>query len=266
MKLSLAGWSLNQLFLAKPEPKLKLLDFPAFTRDNFGIDAIELNSPFFESREPDYLNKLMAAAEKAGVKLLNIAVDEKGDLASDDDAERTAGVANYARWIPVAKEIGCSAIRANSGGKNISDRDRAIKQCIDSFRKLADEGEKHDVTILMENHWGLSSDADSIVRVMQGVEETHGEGSIGTLPDFGNWPDDADRYASLEKIMPWAEAVHAKVLDIDENLEHPKFDLAKCVAIAREGGYDWYLGIEYEGAGECVEGVKRAVKKLSGLI
>lgn len=266
MKLSLAGWSLHKRFRAT-DRALALVDFPQFTRDHFGLDAVELNNIFFASREPAYLRELVQSAERAKVRLLNIAVDEKtADLSADDDAARAEGLALYARWIPVAKEIGCTAIRANSGGKTITDRPRAIRHCIESFRRLADEGKKHGIAILVENHGGLSSDAASIVALIEAVRETHGPDAIGSLPDFGNWPDDVDRYAELQKILPYAKAVHAKVLDIDANLNHPKFDHARCIQLTRQAGYDGYLGIEYEGEGDEVESITRAVTKLQRLL
>jgi sugar phosphate isomerase/epimerase len=265
MKLSLAGWSLQRLFRSVDKP-LQLVNFPAYTKEQFGIEAVELNSPFFASCDEAYLQQLSAAAAQAGVKLLNIAVDEKGDLSSDDEAVRQEGIVKYSRWVPVAAALGCSAIRANSGGKNMTDRGRAVKQCTDSFRRLAEEGRRHNVTILMENHWGLSADPESVVEVMEGVRQTHGPDAVGTLPDFGNWPEGVDRESALRRIMPYARAVHAKVLDIDENLDHPKFDLEQCISIAREAGYDGYLGIEYEGKGDPVEGVRRAVRKLRPML
>jgi hypothetical protein len=118
----------------------------------------------------------------------------------------------------------------------------------------------------MENHGGISADADTIVWIMTELRKTHPPEAFGTLPDFGNFPDDVDRYESLRKIMPFAKAVHAKVRDIDENLDHPKFDHARCIQIARAAGYDGYLGIEFEGPGDEVEGVRRAARKLPALI
>ena len=265
MKLSLAGWSLHKLFRASEGP-LTLLDFPRFTRETFGLDAVELNSPFFESREPRYLRELKRVADRAGVKLLNIAVDESGDLASEIESSRLDGINNYARWIPVARELGCAAIRANSGGRTVTEREVAVANCIESFHSLIDEGEKYGVAVLMENHGGISADADTMVRIMDALSKTHAPESFGTLSDFGNWPDGVDRYGSLAKIMPWAKAVHAKVRDIDEDLNHPAFDHARCVAIAREFGYDGYLGIEFEGAGDPVEGVKRSIRKLTPML
>lgn len=266
MQLSLAGWSLNRLFNREGNP-LKLLEFPAFAKNEFGIDAVELNNIYFESIDPEYIDRLNAAADAAGSKLLNIAVDVKGDLSAFNESARLQAVDLYADWIPIAAELGCTAIRANSGGREIGDRrEDAITACIDSFRRLADVGMKHEVSILIENHWGISSDPDVMTRIVRGVRETHGEQSMFTLVDFGNWPDDIERYSAIQKTMPFAAAVHAKVNDIDEQLNHPRFDHARCIAIARQAGYDGYLGIEYEGADDPVVGVTRGATLLRRLL
>lgn len=265
MKLSLAGWSLNRLFRLPTDP-LKLVDFPAFTRDEFGIEAVELNNIYFESTEPAYLDRLVAAATAANSTLLNIAVDEKGDLSSLNRPLRMDSIENYARWIPIAKAIGARAIRANSGGKDVTEREYSIVACIDSFRRLADVGAANGVAILIENHWGISADADVMVRIVREVRQTHGKEAMFTLADFGNWPDDVDRYKAIEKVMPFAGAVHAKVNDIDEQLNHPRFDHVRCIEIAKQAGYDGYLGIEYEGKDDPVEGVARGAALLRRIL
>lgn len=265
MKISLAGWSLSRWFRAE-QNKLALVDFPKVTKETFGLDAVELNSPFFESREPAYLDKLMAAAKKAGVKLLNIAVDEKGDLASEDPAIVEEGLRCYGQWIPVAKHLGCREIRCNSGGKNISNREDAIQRCTESFKRLAEQGQKAGVTIMMENHWGISADPDVVARIMQAVVQSVGRQWIATLPDFGNFPPETDRYEGLRKMMPWARAVHAKTLEFDAQGQHLTFDLRRCVQIVKDAGYDGYLGIEAEGKGDQTQNVKWAVAALTPLL
>ena len=266
MRLSLAGWSLQKQFRSPSDP-LKLVDFPKFTRETFGLDAVELNNVFFESTRSPYLDQLRLAAEAAGVTMLNIAVDEHGDLASLDPVSRAIAVANYARWIPVARYLGITAVRANSGGMHVTNHKAAVEVCTDSFRQLCDAGQKHGVKILVENHWGLSYDPNFIVDLVRHVRLTHGEDAIAALADFGNWPDTVDRYDALTAIMPYAAAVHAKVNDIDDQLRHPRFDHARCTDIARDAGYDGYLGIEFESETlDAVEGIKRGVRLLQRLI
>jgi sugar phosphate isomerase/epimerase len=267
LKLSLAGWSLHKLFRRDRDP-LPLVEFPRFTREQFGLDAVELNSPFFEATTPPYLERLASNAAAAGVKLLNIAVDEAGDLSSNDESLRAIGVASYGQWIRVAADLGCAAIRANSGGGKIADRDAATGHCIDSFRRPADQGREHGVVILLENHWGISLDPGTIATIMMALVQSHGRDAVGTLVDLGNWPDAVDRTAAIRTVVPWAKAFHAKVNDIDAALNHPRFDHAACIAIAREAGYGGYLGIEFEGAepADPVEGVRRSVRKLAPLL
>ena len=266
MELSLAGWSLQTLFWAKNNP-LKLVDYPRFAKETFGFEAVELNNLFFESTKPPYLDKIRMSAEATGVKLLNIAVDEHGELSGIDQVGRSIAVANYSRWIPIAKYMGIPAIRANSGGINAPSEIAAIECCIDSFRRLCDVGQKHDVQILIENHSGLSSDPDFIVTLVRRVRLTHGEHAIGVLADFGNWPDSVERYDALHKILPYATATHAKVNDIDERLVHPRFDHRRCVNLCRDAGYDGYLGIEFESETlDPIVGIKRGIELLRPML
>ncbi len=272
MDLSLATWSLNRLLRNTDKP-IVYLDVPAMVRQHFGIEALELNNVFFAARDGDYLRKLVAAAEKAGVRLLNIAVDEQGDLSSADPSARELGLERYGAWIPIAAEMGIGAIRANSGGRAVADkpagdpaRVAAEQACIDSLRHLCDIGKKHGVAILVENHWGLSADPGSLARVVAAVRQSHGNDAAGTLVDWGNWPQHIDRWDALRQVFPYAMAVHAKVNDIDENLNHPSFDHARCLQITREAGYDGWLGIEYEGKDDPMTGIERAVRKLRALL
>jgi L-ribulose-5-phosphate 3-epimerase len=258
MKLSLACWSLNRQFGRKKQP-LRLLDMPKIARQRFGIEALELNNVFFADTRSKYLKDLKRRARSEGVKLLNIAVDESYDLCEGSWRGQHA-VNAYAWWIPVAAELGCNAIRANSGGKDVKQfTNEHFKNCAEHFAELAERGRPYKIKILMENHGGLSADPERMLK----VRKLSGN-AFEFLPDFGNWPKEVNTYSALEKIMPHAHAVHAKVIDIKANGTHKDFDLGRCVQIAKSAGYDGYLGIEYHswiGASDD-EGVKRAKREL----
>ncbi len=259
-QISLAGWSLVRRF-RRPDDPLTLLDFPRVARDEFGFDAIELNSPFFASREAGYLAELRGRAEEAGVAMLGIAVDREGDLAALDPAERQAAVDNHIPWLDAARALGCRFVRANLGGRDTPDPEAAVGAGIESFAALARAGGERGVLVVIENHWGLTVDPENMVRVFEGVGSPH----LGALADFGNFPPE-ERYRSLERIAPYAKTAHAKFHDFDEAGEPIGIDIARCVAILRGAGYSGTWGIEYEGKGDDHDGVVRSKAILARLL
>lgn len=246
--ISLAGWSLHRRFMEQSEGRLLLTDFARLSREEFGITALELNSPFFASLDDTYIAELRTIADGEGVTMLNIAIDGQGDLAAADAATRSEAVTAHARWFPVAAALGCNAMRANTGGHGTSDAE-ALPRCTESFGKLAELGKAHGITIMIENHGGLSANPDNVVRVMEDVKD-----NIGTLPDFGNVTPDI-RYEAMEKLAPYAAAVHAKTHEFGEDGEDVNIDIGRCVRIMKDAGYDGPFGIEFEGSGSDHEGV-----------
>ena len=252
-RISLAGWSLNRRFRRETEP-ITLLDFPRIAREEFGIDQIELNEPFFPRQDTGYLNQLRAAANSQGVRMLNIAVDRQGDLGAADPMTRRIAVANHTRWLEIAAVLGCNAVRANTGGRDDPDVEGRIERLIDSFGTLAEVGGSMGIKILIENHWGISADADHVVRILRAVNSPW----IGTLPDFGNFPPEVDRYAALAKLAPYAAAVHAKMYEFDADGNETTIDIPRCIRIMEEAGYTGPYGIEFEGPEDDHTGVLKA--------
>jgi len=237
MKVALAGWSLVRRFKAEENPLL-LLDFPRVAVEEFGINVIELNNVFMASHEPDYLEELIQAAKKHNVTMIGMAVDGTGDLSQTDESARKEAVENAKVYFPIAKTLGLGFFRVNTGGQ-ANGPEEMVQACIKSYGELAAEGEKFGVKITIENHGGLSADPDVVVRIMEEV----GTPWIGTLPDFGNYPDEI-RYEGIAKMAPYAAAAHAKFREFDENGEDPTIDAERLVDIMRQTGFDGYICIE----------------------
>ena len=183
---------------------------------------------------------------------LRVAVDGHGDLCELDEAARLQAVEHHRKWFDVCHELACPAFRANSGGFGVQNfTNDHLSQCIRSFAQLAEWAADAGITILMENHGGLSADADRMVRVLEGV----GSDAFRALADFRNFPPPADPYDSLARIAPHAAYVHAKFLNFDDCGEDPDFDTARVMDVFRQAGYRGTFGIEFEGAGDDHEGV-----------
>lgn len=249
MQLGLAGWSINRRFRRAASP-LRLLDYPRLAREEWGFTAVELNSPFFESREPAYLDELKANAAAAGVALWGMVVDNTCSLCSGDAAERAANIAACKEYLPVGKHLGLTYIRFNTGG-DLQPDEGEIERCTDSFRQLATAGAQMGIMVCIENHGGLSRTPDPIVAVMRRVNSPF----CRTLPDFGNFADEI-RYEAIEKVVPYAAACHAKFWAFDEHGHDTKLDIWRVKNILRECGFEGRLAIEYEGEGDDSEGVR----------
>ncbi len=258
-RISLAQWSLHRMLRAG---ELLNPDFPAFARTRFGIEAVEYVSTFFKdrARDRDYLEDLRRRAVDAGVRSLLIMVDGEGDLGHPDEPERTAAVERHRPWLEAAGLLGCHCIRVNarSQGTRQEQRDRAA----DGLRRLTELAAPLALDVVVENHGGLSSDGGWLAEVIRRV----GHPRCGTLPDFGNFRIDPDRwydrYRGVAELMPFARAVSAKSHDFDGAGDETQTDYRRMMKIVLDAGYRGWVGVEYEGQRLSeVEGVL-ATKKL----
>ena len=72
---------------------------------------------------------------------------------------------------------------------------------------------------------------------------------------------DHDEFATIigdDVTIGHAAIVHAKVLDVGADGDHPAFDLGACFALLRESGYTGPLSIEFEGKGDEHRGIVAA--------
>jgi len=263
--ISLAGWSLHRS-VGEGEGKIPHLEMPRVAREEFGIEAIELVSTMLASRDAAYVRQLAKNAADHDVKILLIMVDGEGEIASEDAAKRADAVARHSRWIDIAADLGCHSIRLNWHGApaDVVSRPRECKAVIDrsapAFRQLCDYGDGKNVNVLIENHGGPSSYPEAMVQLMLAVDHPR----FGTLPDFGNFPADVDRYRATDLLMNFAKAVSAKCNDFDDETgEETGMDYGRLIEIVVDKhDYHGYIGIEYGGSRLSEFDGVRACKRL----
>ena len=241
-KISLAQWSLNKRLFGKAGQKLDNLDF-AKTAAELGFDAIEYVNAFFKNKALDvrYLAEMKKRAGDNGVKSLLIMCDGEGMLGDPDSAKRDQAVQNHLKWLRAARFLGCHSIRVNAASEG--SYDEQLKLAADGLSRLSEHGKNFGLNVIVENHWGLSSDGKWLSSVMKKVNMTN----CGTLPDFGNFPKEVDKYEAVDMLMPYAKAVSAKSYDFDENGNETSIDYYRMMDVVLDHGYDGYVGVEYEG-------------------
>ncbi len=236
-KISLAEWSLNRALFAK---KMDPLDFPKIAKRDYEIDCIELVDQFIanKSKDMDYLKELKQRADGEGVHIGLIMLDTNGPLGSPDKARRDTSIDQTLPWIDAAKFLGARTIRVNARGSD----DPAVLHAgmVESCARLAEYAAPLGITITIENHGGPSSDPQWLTAVMKEV----GKSNFGTLPDFGNFPPETNRYDAVETLMPFAKAVSAKATQFSADGQVTDTDFRRMMRIVRDGGYSGYVGVE----------------------
>ena len=266
--------------------EITLLDFPQFTLDTYpGVPAMDLWSSLFGDISDDtmfskferngrtypgdfdpgtptargYLDKLADKIALSGLKAVHISNNAPRNIADLDEENRKEGIKVAKLWLDAAKHIGVQSMRVNTGGPRIIPESVIqggypqnleivpyLRNAIESFKEMADYGEKVGVKVTIENHWGLAANPINIRIIINEVNSPFCEAS----PDFCNWEHEYMLYNGLEVIIPMASSMcHAK-----RWTRFPDADIPRCVQVLNDAGYKGYISTEYEAGGDPVAG------------
>lgn len=244
-KISLAQWSFHKALFAK---EMTNLDFPKITRE-LGLEGVEYVNQFFKDKAEDkkYLAELKKISKNEGVENVLIMCDGEGMLGHPKKTERLQTVENHKKWVDAAAFLGCHSIRVNAGSRG--EYKEQQKLASDGLRMLCEYSDTQKINVIVENHGGLSSNAEWLLEVMTMVDHKR----IGTLPDFGNFiinrqtGEEYDRYKGIELLMPFAKGVSAKSKVFNAQGDEANMDYYRLMKIVDDAGYKGYVGIEFEG-------------------
>jgi sugar phosphate isomerase/epimerase len=258
-KVSLAEWSIHRLI---QQGKVTNLDFPRIAREN-DCEGLEFVNTLWGSPTAGYIARLKKRMADASTKAVLIMVDDEGQLGHSDPAVRRKAVKNHHKWVDIAAELGCHSIRTNMHSdvtpKTPAENETVLGYCADSFRSLCEYARQAGISVLIENHWGLSSDPDAVVALMKKVNLPN----FGTLPDFGNFPKEIDKYQAVAKLAQFAKGMSFKCYFEGPEGTEDRYDFQRMMQVVEASKYSGYIGIEYEGQKLSeLEGIARARKYL----
>jgi len=209
-KFSLAQWSLHKPFL---DGSLDPMDFAQIAKEQgyAGLEYVTQLYPQIQDKS-NYREKVMNLAQE---------LKKRSDAAGMDN------------------------VLLNLFGEE--DPEKWHEYSVTSLKELATYGATKGVSVLIENHGGLSSDGAALAGVMKEV----GSPYCGTLPDFGNfcikreggerWGapciEEYDTYKGIAELMPFAKGVSAKSYNFDDTGAETKLDYARLMKIVADAGY-----------------------------
>jgi L-ribulose-5-phosphate 3-epimerase len=246
--ISLAQWALVE---EVQSGKWKTLDFPKIARNDFGLNGIEFVNTLFEVPTEGYLRRLKRNAADNGVTMVLIMVDDEGDGCSATKEERRQFEINHRKWIDAAAYLGCVAIRTNCRGTEKVDKQEALKYSTETYQMMMEYAVPAKISVLIENHGGVSNDADWMVSLLKAVDNLY----FGSYPDWRSPSSTFDNINYLQKMLPFAGGMSYRNQPTEELT-------AKMINMAKDAGYRGWYGIESTGREEIKKGIALLKKYL----
>ena len=256
-------------FRTEKYPIEKVIDHAA----ELGFDGVEILHRQMADESPAYVNGLKKAAFRNSLDLPMLSIHQ--DFVSPDAAEREKDIAHTKHCIELASALGIPCIRLNSGRWNsIASFDdlmkvkgdepplpghtdeEAFKWVIDSIESCLPAAEKAGVMLALENHWGLTTRPENLLRIYKAIRSPW----LGINLDTGNFP--GDPYAGIEALAPYAVIVQAKTYYGGGEWYTLELDYPRIAGILRRAGFHGWVSLEMEGKESPATAVPKSLEVL----
>ena len=255
MKLGTCAYSYRDLLTSGKMTMVEFLDLAA----ELNFDGVELTGYYFAEETKDYLVGLKREAFARGLDICATATG--GNFADVDQNKRAEQIAKVQAWIEISAILGSTALRVFAGacpeGVELA---FARKWVVDGLAECAPKAASEGVILALENHGGLTADAEGTLALIEPFEENPW---VQLNLDFGNFTGDI--YSQYTACAPYAATTHTK-LTVRQGEEREPVDYRRVVRLMREAGYSGYLNIEYEEKEPPIPYVERFASYLRGCL
>jgi sugar phosphate isomerase/epimerase len=229
-RLAISTWTLH----GQLQGQLDLLDLPAQIAEH-GVQALEICHFHLPSTTPDYLAKLRAACQTAGVETYSILIDT-GDITAPDADRRAADLQTIRDWIDVAAELGAGRVRVVAGMQPPTPE--IIQLSASNLRELAHYAAERGVKTITENWHATSLDPRALLSILDQCQ-----GAVGLCADIGN-AEGPDKYATLAQLLPRASSIHFKAR-YTPDLRIEEADFTRCVELIEAADFQGIVTLIY---------------------
>lgn len=238
-----------------------------------GFDGVELLRIQMDDVSDSHLQMLKRQAFVNGLDLIGMSTHQ-GFVSPDADV-RQKNIEETIGFIEMAYKLGIPTIRVNTGrwgttksfddlmaNKGVEKRlegytdDDGFEWVIDALEKCLPTAEKCGVILGLENHWGLGSTAEGVMRIIKAVDSPWLKATL----DTGNFFE--RRHEQFEMMAADTVLVQAKTYfgggtwyDID--IDYP--GIAK---ILQDANYRGYISLEFEGKEDFQTAVPKSLALL----
>jgi sugar phosphate isomerase/epimerase len=255
--LSLAAYS-YRAFLApgkgRGKPTMTLEDFIDLGA-KFELPAVELTSYYFAKTDNDYLDSLKARCAKHKLDVSGTAVGN--DFCHTDKARLAKEMQLVKDWTERTARLGGKTMRIFAGSVKKGDsEEKARQRAVDHINEACKHAAKHKVTLALENHGGITSTADQLLKIVKAVDSEW----FGVNLDTGNFRT-ADPYAEMAKAAPYAVVCQVKT-EVVAKGKRQDADLKRMTDILKKANFQGFVALEYEAKEDPKTAVPKHLKEL----
>jgi sugar phosphate isomerase/epimerase len=260
IRLSIAAYSYRKYLDLRLKPRPMTLDDFVDLAADMNLDAVEPTAYYFAETTPEYLAHLKGHCTRLGLDVSGTAVGN--NFCHRNPAKHRAEIASVKQWVEHASRLGAKTIRIFAGNVEKDDNEESARaRCVEAIQESCDYAGKYGVYLALENHGGLTTTIDQMLRLVQAVQHPW----FGVNWDTGNFHS-ADPYADLARLAPYAVTVQIKT-EIHRAGQKPEdSDLKRLIDILRAADYRGYVALEYEAAEEPKTAVPRHMETLKKLM
>lgn len=238
-----------------------------------GFEGVEVLHRQMEDETPAYCNRIKQMAFDRGLSLPMLSIHQ--NFVNPDAFERKRHVQHTTHCVELAARMAIPAVRLNSGrwgtsgtfddlmakkghetplpGYTDEDAFKWVAECIEACLPVA---EREGVALCLENHWGLTTEPENLIRIYKGINSPWLKMNV----DTGNYP--GDPYEGLKKLAPYAHIVQAKTYQGGGVWYSLDLDYNRIAAILRQAGYHGWISLEMEGKEPADTAVPKAYQIL----
>lgn len=172
--------------------------------------------------------------------------------------------------------LGAPILRTFVGSAPSPDKqDEAFRRGVEALRKTAEIGAELGMPVSLQNHSGLTSTGEDMLRFHREVNHPNFTLLLDTGHFAGrngpNGPKIAgttydDYYRSIEQVAPLTQFVRAKFYDMDDNGREKWIDYDRVFGILRKTNFNGFISMIYEGKEDKTTAIPRAIRFLRSFV
>ncbi|HEV2128728.1 MAG TPA: sugar phosphate isomerase/epimerase family protein [Thermomicrobiales bacterium] len=245
---------------------------------DYGVSGLEVLMQHFERNDATSPNRLHELRQYAAIRgITPVTVAANNNPVQPDPGQREVELQKVRDAVDMAQAIGAPFVRAMGGRWHTTSsfqemlehggeeppaegytEDDGYDWAISALKEGAAYAGERGVTLVLENHWGLTGTAGGCVRIHDAVDSPW----LKYVLDLGNFFRRPDQYAEMARFFGDLAVVHAKVYLGGGMLVEPEIDYERVAGMLEEIGYSGYISMEFEGKAHPDDGIPAGLEQL----